>query len=371
MFSALVAFILTLLALLADGRHHRAVLRCVRHSSALKEDTDCVLSENPRGIDRLWERRRRWSFEIQGASLQLVMSNPVARSRVVRKELNTSDTERIHQALDAMSFQLLGHHEQQRRLFLRPRRSYPRTLTASVLVVDDAGQRHVLHHFDNPERAAKALRTVHAYLEKREDTTLSLRYDDSAADEILSALCVAVFLWFALFQGAYERVTVGKIVRVIRRNLIGVRIFDFHCPCDRVAAVHLREYSAEAEKRLFGLKLTLLPPDDQYSPRSSENAPPVSSSKLMQLDVDLCFGDKFVDSAQLKRVAEAANSTLMDLQEHSSGDSDQLCSVCHARPRDTVLFPCRHLHVCRACASILVDCPICRTPIREKHVIFL
>ena len=57
-------------AALADGRHHREVLRCTRHASRSRtrlEDNDCVLTATPRGVDRFFEKRSRSSFEIAGA----------------------------------------------------------------------------------------------------------------------------------------------------------------------------------------------------------------------------------------------------------------------------------------------------------------
>ena len=52
-------------------------------------------------------------------------------------------------------------------------------------------------------------------------------------------------------------------------------------------------------------------------------------------------------------------------------DSNKLCVVCLLEPADHVLLPCGHVCVCKACAALLMECPICRANISErKHVYF-
>jgi hypothetical protein len=54
-----------------------------------------------------------------------------------------------------------------------------------------------------------------------------------------------------------------------------------------------------------------------------------------------------------------------------SGNS-KLCCVCMEGERQVLLMPCRHLCVCRGCSEDerLKDCPICRSEIRERMVVY-
>ena len=49
-----------------------------------------------------------------------------------------------------------------------------------------------MHRFDDAARAARALRSVNAYLASARDeaASLALRYDDSGADELLVLVCL-------------------------------------------------------------------------------------------------------------------------------------------------------------------------------------
>uniref|UniRef100_A0A7S3JVP1 RING-type domain-containing protein n=1 Tax=Aureoumbra lagunensis TaxID=44058 RepID=A0A7S3JVP1_9STRA len=446
---ACIALLGLVMALVADGRHHRAVLRCVRHenirdiSQHQHEDTDCILTRNPRGIDRLWQKRHRSSFEISSAALEIEMSHPlwgIHRNRVVKRNYNSSNFH-LGKELAEMRAQLFQQEEGNKKIAFRQdfrqeeahlkneKTSFlinrgKNILSASVIVFDEFGHSRVLHRFDEPERATRALRAVETYLSASKDTgpvSLALRYDDSASDELLVLLCIAALIYFACLVPALEIVIIAKICTLERRNILGFRLLDFHCTADQVAALHVNEhrdiYDADPS---FSLRLVLSPdfsfpqdqPATQTNPSSTTRTRTTTRTNNNNnicspcLDLDLCFGDKFSDSAQLRRLAEAANAALLDLDQQKSFLSSStgegiteyhpsssnrktnsgnflssahslhhepplLCAVCRSRPRDTVLFPCRHLYVCRACASCLSDCPICRTPIQEKHVIFL
>ena len=92
-------------AALADGRHHREVLRCTRHASRSRtrlEDNDCVLTATPRGVDRFFEKRSRSSFEIAGAELRLEMSNAL-RTRTLRRRCNSSDADAVRAVVAEMA----------------------------------------------------------------------------------------------------------------------------------------------------------------------------------------------------------------------------------------------------------------------------
>ena len=94
------------------------------------------------------------------------------------------------------------------------------------------------------------------------------------------------------------------------------------------------------------------------------------------LDVDLSFGDKFADSAALKRAVEAANASLLAAFANESArpakpvESSE-CAVCLVHRKDAVLAPCGHMCACFRCATRLHrqqdKCPICRATI--EHVV--
>mmetsp|Transcript_20806 Transcript_20806/g.43465 ORF Transcript_20806/g.43465 Transcript_20806/m.43465 type:complete len:97 (+) Transcript_20806:72-362(+) len=56
----------------------------------------------------------------------------------------------------------------------------------------------------------------------------------------------------------------------------------------------------------------------------------------------------------------------------TEGRSEKLCCVCMEKERQVLLMPCRHLCVCRGCSedARLLDCPICRSDISERMVVY-
>lgn len=334
------------MALLADARHHTAVLRCARHKAERSgpEDNDCVLSSKPRGIDRLWEKRTRWSFEIERAGLELVAHAPPFRRRVVTR-LNSSDAALVRRTVDAMV--PTGG---------RLRRGH--LVRASVVVRDDTGHEHVVHSFDDPQRAAAALGALQAYLAAAQLTpgSLTLRYDDSAGDELVVALSVLVLVAWAWRPLAESVVldTATEVLAVRRRNVFGVQVFDFAAALENVAAIALAEFYGDSRRPLFGIRLVF-----------SDHT----------LDIDLSFGDRFGDSANLKRIVEAANALLSTRSSSSLSDLRcqhvASCTVCLFRPRDTLIFPCRHLALCSKCARQLANCPVCRDNILDRVKVYL
>eukprot|EP00928_Gymnodinium_smaydae_P037690 TRINITY_DN26120_c0_g1_i1.p1 TRINITY_DN26120_c0_g1~~TRINITY_DN26120_c0_g1_i1.p1 ORF type:complete len:551 (+),score=108.40 TRINITY_DN26120_c0_g1_i1:341-1993(+) len=66
-------------------------------------------------------------------------------------------------------------------------------------------------------------------------------------------------------------------------------------------------------------------------------------------------------------MAEAASAG----EARRAAEDAQLCCVCQEAHRDTLLLPCAHLALCDACGAMLRQCPICRTPARQRlRVIF-
>ncbi|KAH8074426.1 acylglycerol lipase [Aureococcus anophagefferens] len=366
---ALLALIAAACAAAADGRHHREVLRCTRHASRSKrlEDNDCVLTETPRGVDRLFEKRRRSSFEIAGAELRLEMSNAL-RTRTLRRRCNSSDADAVREVVAAMARDIeaggvpakkgRGPPQRQRRPppALRPGGGLARRGAAYL---------------------GASARDTGA------PVSLALRFDDSGADEVLVFLCL-VLLACAMARPALETTTFDtttEVVSIKRRNLFGVVTFDLCVAFENVDALARRESHPRAPlpgviraaarvgaRREYGLRLSL----NAFGGKQPETADFVRRC----LDVDLSFGDKFADSAALKRAVEAANASLLAAFANESArpakpvESSE-CAVCLVHRKDAVLAPCGHMGACFRCATRLHrqqdKCPICRATI--EHVV--
>ncbi|XP_063221472.1 mitochondrial E3 ubiquitin protein ligase 1-like [Bacillus rossius redtenbacheri] len=66
------------------------------------------------------------------------------------------------------------------------------------------------------------------------------------------------------------------------------------------------------------------------------------------------------EAAQRKERRRGARST-------EGLTESQLCVVCCANPRETILVPCGHVCICEDCSESIVDaCPVCRTAIESK-----
>mmetsp|Transcript_2059 Transcript_2059/g.4709 ORF Transcript_2059/g.4709 Transcript_2059/m.4709 type:complete len:315 (+) Transcript_2059:799-1743(+) len=46
------------------------------------------------------------------------------------------------------------------------------------------------------------------------------------------------------------------------------------------------------------------------------------------------------------------------------------CSICTANPRDVVFIPCRHLAICRHCDIDIERCPVCRSEIEDRFMLY-
>ena len=78
--------------------------------------------------------------------------------------------------------------------------------------------------------------------------------------------------------------------------------------------------------------------------------------------------------AHLRRHAGAANSRPAEgdgAERSRSGSGSQdgaqsaECVVCWSEPREALFLDCGHFACCTRCADILVNCPVCRAPIRR------
>ncbi|KAL5201992.1 hypothetical protein ABZP36_012944 [Zizania latifolia] len=72
---------------------------------------------------------------------------------------------------------------------------------------------------------------------------------------------------------------------------------------------------------------------------------------------------------ELQEIFGIVNSTEADVPNADDGDTGKECVICLTEPRDTAVFPCRHLCMCSDCAKTLRfqsdKCPICRQPVEK------
>lgn len=76
-------------------------------------------------------------------------------------------------------------------------------------------------------------------------------------------------------------------------------------------------------------------------------------------------GEKY----ELQEIYGIVNSTEADVPDADDSDMGKECVICLTEPRDTAVFPCRHLCMCSECAKTLRfqtdKCPICRQPVEK------
>lgn len=65
---------------------------------------------------------------------------------------------------------------------------------------------------------------------------------------------------------------------------------------------------------------------------------------------------------------EAERGTLLRERDHAN--RERACVVCMDRFANTVLFSCRHMVCCEACAKRVSHCPVCRQAVLERLVVF-
>ena len=341
------AFIALIAALTADSKHHRDVLRCATHERHNKrEDNDCVVTSSPRGVDRLWEKRLRSTFEVASADIVLEVSNAL-RTRQQAQRANTANATRLRMLADALHADLDADHPP-RRQALKKR---PGHVSSTLVVTDEAGMRRKVHVFDDIERASHALRQIQIYLDEASigPAALSLKYDDSGTDELLVCLCLIILI-YALCQPAYEVVTIdahAEVVRVRRRNLLGYACLDLAVAVENVDQLTVTEHALVHDLLTYenrtelltrvepqpsvsagrGCRVTTTSSIDAVDHRgiratstckfTRRHAPPERTTGGLrptlapQVDVDLAFGCKFGDSAALKKAVEEANAALL------------------------------------------------------------
>eukprot|EP01130_Rhizamoeba_saxonica_P004095 TRINITY_DN1686_c0_g1_i1.p2 TRINITY_DN1686_c0_g1~~TRINITY_DN1686_c0_g1_i1.p2 ORF type:complete len:206 (+),score=55.42 TRINITY_DN1686_c0_g1_i1:1222-1839(+) len=53
------------------------------------------------------------------------------------------------------------------------------------------------------------------------------------------------------------------------------------------------------------------------------------------------------------------------------GTTDIICCICMIQQKNVLLLPCRHVCVCEACSVPLEICPLCRSDIVSKTVVYI
>lgn len=81
-------------------------------------------------------------------------------------------------------------------------------------------------------------------------------------------------------------------------------------------------------------------------------------------------------SRSLRRLFTRKKSLHRAKSSTSKGDDDSTstdltCVICQSAQRNIVLMDCWHLVACSSCAARLDKCPLCRSPIRDTHKIFV
>ncbi len=128
------AFIALIAALTADSKHHRDVLRCATHERHNKrEDNDCVVTSSPRGVDRLWEKRLRSTFEVASADIVLEVSNAL-RTKQRAQRANTANATRLRILAEKLHSDLDADHPP-RRQALKKR---PGHISSTLVVTDES-----------------------------------------------------------------------------------------------------------------------------------------------------------------------------------------------------------------------------------------
>jgi len=55
-------------------------------------------------------------------------------------------------------------------------------------------------------------------------------------------------------------------------------------------------------------------------------------------------------------------------REEREGDK---CTICLDEGKEVVFLPCRHVPCCAKCSPSLLECPLCRSPVKDRFVVFV
>ncbi|GMI41091.1 hypothetical protein TrCOL_g12435 [Triparma columacea] len=92
-----------------------------------------------------------------------------------------------------------------------------------------------------------------------------------------------------------------------------------------------------------------------------------SEARLKEIEANLDYSLGVV-----RRRREEVIRSMASTAGGGSGAAQKLCCVCMEVERQVLLMPCRHLCVCRGCSEDerLRDCPICRSEVLERMVVY-
>ena len=80
-------------------------------------------------------------------------------------------------------------------------------------------------------------------------------------------------------------------------------------------------------------------------------------------------------STQLDKVEQEMVELRMKvraLEQAEQQQKERACVICMENPKNVVLSPCNHLCICQDCSSrVVLTCPICRSAIKKKTVVYL
>ena len=71
-----------------------------------------------------------------------------------------------------------------------------------------------------------------------------------------------------------------------------------------------------------------------------------------------------------EQLLESDNCYDIPVDPTPADDLHKLCVVCLVEPADHVLLPCGHVCVCKRCAALLRECPLCRGYISENKRVY-
>jgi len=75
----------------------------------------------------------------------------------------------------------------------------------------------------------------------------------------------------------------------------------------------------------------------------------------------------FAQLQQLAKETEPENQASSLVSPRSQAPQ---CVCCWSTTRDVVFRPCKHVVVCRTCSERLTECPVCRTSISEREIVY-
>jgi len=112
---------------------------------------------------------------------------------------------------------------------------------------------------------------------------------------------------------------------------------------------------------------------------SSHTPPPASqwSDSLLTTTPPAGFSCSEVSAVGGTASIQSLSNTTSDANDNGEDQLNQRqqnagrCVVCLQAQARVVFFPCKHLKVCSVCAAECASCPICRSSIDERHVVFI